>query len=278
MTEPIIKKIYKGKVEIKFFEDSHIYFIRKKVKNDWTDWKRNTGTTTYISIKDKSRPLIIWAVGLMKDFLLNLKEITPEDIETGAIQHTIRKEAAATKGDLAHKWIESYIKAKKGKGEFPEMPEDEDVLIAVNGFMDWIKKHHVSFVDTEKIIYSLKHDYSGKMDIEAIVEGKRCLVDIKTSNSLYNDVRLQTAAYLMADVEESGVKYKGRWAVRLAKETEAEYLKRMKKKGVKEIKPYVAFEAVYLDEEKEFLERDFKAFLACLELFRWNKLTDFWQN
>ena len=157
------------------------------------------------------------------------------------------------------------------------MPEDKDVLIAVNAFMDWVKKYKVSFVNTERIVYSLQHDYSGKMDIEAIVEGKRCLVDIKTSNSLYNDVRLQTAAYLMADVEESGVKYKGRWAVRLAKETEKEYLKRMGKKNI-EPKPYAAFEAMYLDENKTDLEEDFEAFLSAVKLFRWNKKTDFWAN
>jgi hypothetical protein len=183
----------------------------------------------------------------------------------------VRKEEAATIGDQAHGWIEKYI-----KGEKPEMPDDPKVLIAINGFLDWVDKHNVKFLSSERVVYSKKHDYIGKMDIEAKVNGKLCLVDIKTSNSLYNDYCLQTAAYVKADEEEGNRKYSGRWLVRVSKESETEYLKRMMKKGKTECDPYVAFEAKYLDEDKNNIDRDFKAFLACKELFDWDRQTDFW--
>jgi len=80
----------------------------------------------------------------------------------------------------------------------------------------------------------------------------------------------------MADVEEGAKKYKGRWAVRLAKETEVEDMKRMRKKNKSNYEPYVPFEAMYLDDEKENLNDDYRAFLSALNLFRWNKKTDFY--
>ena len=264
MSESIITKLYNGKIEVRL-SDSHIYYI---------NGERNTGVTTYCGIKDKSQPLIYWAVGLFRDYLYEkLPEgINEGHIEEGARLHSVRKQEAATIGDMAHSWIEKYL-----KGEKPEMPDHDSAVIAVNAFLDWVKEHKVKFISSERIVYSKKYDYSGKLDAEAIVDGKLCLVDIKTGNDLRNDVKLQTAAYLMADIEESKKKYKGRWAVRLAKETEEEYLARMEKKG-REAKSYVAFEAMYLDENGGSLKEDFEAFLACVNLYRWNKQTDFYAN
>lgn len=259
--------LYKGKVKIRFFPDSHVYMV---------NGKRATGVTSYLGIKDKSIPLVIWAVDLFKNFLLEIEgngigKITRAHIEEGAMLHKVRKEEAATIGDIAHTWIEQHI-----KGEKPEMPEDPKVIIAISGFLDWVKEHKVKFISSERVVYSKKHGFIGKMDIEAKVDGDLCLVDIKTSNGLYNTYSMQTAAYVKADEEESAREYKGRWLIRLAKETETDYNDRMIKKGKKEFTPYVAFEARYLDETAGNIERDYEAFLACKKLYEWDKATDFW--
>ena len=267
MAETIELKLYKGKVAIKFYPETHAYYV---------DGKRKTGGTTYLGILDKSRPLIYWAVGLFKDFLLeNLPNgITEEHIEEGSKLHAQFKEQAATIGDKAHGWIEQYIAHKlKQTKEKPEIPDDPKVLNAINGFLSWEKEHKVKFVSSERVVYSKKYDYIGKMDIEAEIDGQLCLVDIKTSNGLYNSVALQTAAYLKADEEETGKSYTGRWAIRLAKETEEEYQEKMEKKG-KDTEGYVAFEAKYLDSQMMNVERDFKAFLSAKSLFEWNKETE----
>ena len=263
--QSVISMLYGGKIEVKFFPESHIYYI---------NGVRNTGVTTYIGIKDKSRPLILWAIGLFRDYLYEKLPagIDESHIEEGSRLHAVRKQQAATIGDEAHKWISAYI-----KGEKPEMPDDESVVIAINAFLDWGKKHKVKFISSERIVYSKKYDYSGSLDFEAEVDGKLCLIDIKTGNELRNDVRMQTAAYLMADKEESGKKHIGRWAVRLAKETEEEYIARMQKKN-REALPYQVFEAKYLDEEKSDLDRDFEAFVSAMNLYRWDKITDFYQS
>lgn len=282
--------LYNGSVKVKFLgptpekPNRHLYYVNGKQK---------TGVTTLLGIKDKSRPLVIWATGLAEDYLTDLvtkgKKITEEDIYTACGLHEVRKQEAADIGTEIHDWAERYIrhKLKEDGAEMPEMPDKKEVQIGVNAFLDWEKEHKVKFVTTERVVYSKKHDFIGKMDIEAIIDGDLCLVDLKSSNGLYNSVCMQTAAYAKADEEAGHKEYAGRWAIRLAKETEKEYLAKWKKKNGKreklgkepiEVPPYQVFEAKYLDEGGSNIDRDYKAFIATMHLFNWDKLTDFFTN
>lgn len=272
---------------VRFFPGSHQY---------WVNGKRKTGVTTYIGIMDKSRALMSWKGERTVNFLLNALEkgdITEELVCAASYIDEIEKEEASRLGTAAHDWAEKFINHGLGKGDMPEMPDEKPVQIAAAAFLDWVEEHDVKFVSSERIVYSKKNDFIGKMDIEGKIDGKLCLIDLKTSNGLYNSVRMQTAAYAMADMEESARKYKGRWAIRLAKYDEAEYLEREeKKRRIKAlvaqyrgaeykaypITPYVPFEAMYLDEKAGSMEYDYDAFLHAKALFEWNKETDFFTN
>lgn len=162
----------------------------------------------------------------------------------------------------------------------PDMPDDANETTGIASFLAWESEHKVKFLWSEKILYSKKHDYIGIADFAAMVDEKCCLCDNKTSNGLYNGVRMQTAAYAAADEEETKIAYKGRWAIRIAKETEDEYLARMEYKnsikrilGKKEVvvKPYQVFEAVFLDKEGTEQKNDFGAFKNALGLLQWDK-------
>lgn len=285
-TPAVLTKLYKGKVEIKFFPDSHIYMV---------NGKRTTGVTTYLGIKDKSRPLMSWQGDTIRDYLLGITgKITHRDVYAAILQPELRKKEAADLGHQIHAWIEQYINHKLEAGfEMPEMPSDARVVNGIMAFLDWEKEHKVKFLSSERPVYSLKNDYIGTLDIEAMVGKKRCLIDLKSSNGLYNEVRMQTAAYATADTEESNKKYDGRWAIRLSKETPEEYMtKQLAKKEAKrnaaditgnqftdyQIPAYQVFEAKDLDEDERFIERDFAAFLNCKALFGWNKITDKFTN
>jgi hypothetical protein len=69
------------------------------------------------------------------------------------------------------------------------------VLNGVNAFLKWKEEHHVKPLKSEKFIYSQKHDYVGITDIIAEIDGSLCIVDIKTSNGIYEEMNLQVAAY-----------------------------------------------------------------------------------
>jgi hypothetical protein len=70
-------------------------------------------------------------------------------------------------------------------------------------------------------------------------------------------MRLQVAAYMHAEQEESGKKYAGRWIIRLGKTVQ--------ENGEPD------FEAVYLDQQKDSFKQDLAAFLHAVELYRWQK-------
>ncbi len=270
----ITEKLYDGKIEVVFDSgengEKHDYRI---------EGKRKTGVTTFIGIIDKSMMLIPWAVGMALDYVrdnMDVLKLDPTEVYSRAQEaHNAEKEKAGDLGTAIMAWIENYI-----KGLEPEMPTNENVLQGVLSFLQWKDEHKVKFLSTERLVYSKKHDYVGKMDLEIEIDGKRYCADIKSGNGLYPEVMLQLAGYMMADVEESKRKYEGRWAIRVSKETEEEYMARMEKKnaskiarGMKatEIQPYQVFEAVYLDKDPKQLKKDFKAFINFMEGYRWKQ-------
>jgi len=214
--------------------------------------------TTIGGIKDKSAPLKFWVAKLMAKFLngiLDSRGITKYDIDEARGLHTKFLKDAGTTGSKIHDWIEKYA-----KGEKPEMPEEKNVIVGVNGFLDWSKKNKVKFLENETLVYSRQHDFSDKLDSIATIGGKRYLVDYKTGTGLYNDVMLQTAAYAGAYNEMTGNKIHGRWAIRIEKRDESEFRADMDEKG-KPNEEYKPFEAIYLDENKTQFAEDYKAFL-----------------
>lgn len=284
--------LYNGEAEVLFKENKdtgyHAYFITDTSLG--IKAKRGKGVTTIIGIKDKSIPLTSWATETMRDYLIDnfLKEekpITYDDLILATTEYKKVKDRAADIGSEIHDWIEKYIRytLKEDGYDEPEIPNKKEVKIGISAFLDWINENHVEFISTERVIYSREHQFMGKMDIEAKVNGLYALIDIKTGNGIYNSVKMQTAAYAKADLEECQYskkkkKYETRWALRLAKETESEYIERMKRKGKDVYPEYKVFEAREFPEtEEDNIETDFKAFLACKDLLEWDQKTDFYK-
>lgn len=282
--------LYDGRITGKFYDSTpdkpnrHMYYI---------DGKRKKGVTTALGIKDKSNALVSWSQEETAKHLFQTleegKKITEEEIVKAVFASDRVKDKAADLGSQIHDWIEAYISSKLKKTEkAPDMPEDPNVAVGVNSFLEWESEHKVKFLWSEKVLYSKKHDFIGKGDFAAKVDGLVCLCDIKTGNGMYNSVRAQTAAYVVADTEESKTKYDGRWAIRIAKETEEEYQTRMSLKNKikallgkdeKAIEPYQIFEAKFLDNEKGSMKNDFvNGFLTCWNLSEWDTETDFWKE
>lgn len=290
-----IQSLYGGKVEVKFYgptEDKpnrHMYYV---------DGVRKTGVTTYISKLDKSMALGKWQQGVTAGFLLDLLakgvKIDEEKAVEAVIQHEIQRDEAADIGKEIHAWCEHFIRhelGQKGYEKLPAIPDFKEAVSGVNAFMAWKDKHKVKFISTERFVYSKTHNYVGTMDLEAKIDGLHCAGDFKSSNDLYNSVRMQLAAYVFADEEERGSKsiYEGRWAIRLSKYTEAEYIKRetckieikqaiarFKGQEVKdyEIKPYKVFDAQFLDNDRRMGKKDMDAFLNCKGLYEWDAETN----
>jgi len=201
-------KPYKD-ITLTFDEEKHQFYM---------NGERVVSITEATGKLDKSRPLIHWAVRLCRDYLYDKiqkgKEITADIVFDASKQHTIRKQEAANMGKLIHKWIENYIKGNK-----PKMPTDEKVKNGILAFLRWTDQNKVKFLNSEKIVCSKKHKYAGIIDAEAKVNGALAIVDFKSSNGLYNEMRYQVAGQQCALEEMTGKKYGERWIIHFNKNT-----------------------------------------------------------
>lgn len=286
--------LYGGEVKVKFYPNSHMYKVTDE-KNGLKD-VRVKGVTTYLGIKDKSQALTSWAVEMaglhLYDLISKGQIITMNDVRDAMKRHKEIKDEAALIGTAMHEWCEYFIKHKlktEGYEEAPKLPDDPQILLGVNSFLEWYTSHKVEFKSSERVVYSREHQYIGTMDFDAIVDGILTAGDFKSSNGLYNTVRAQLSAYVQAAEEEARhlgtpVEYQNRVAVRLSKETEKEYFERMTRKNTikgKEdapIEPYNPFEWKVF-EGRESHEYDLQhGFVAAKTLFTWDQSTDFFLN
>lgn len=241
------------------------------------------GVTGTCHIIDKSEVLIRWAVKValarVKKLLVDGKFVGEEATSVlfeSTLDDIIREakkadkeelDAAAEIGHVAHDWIEQYIAGILGADAerrielLAKLPVDERAANACIAALEWMDAHFVQWVATERRCCSREHEYAGTMDGLALVSScndsaccptpfkdRLTLVDWKTSNYLYIEYLLQTAAYQHAHEEEKGEQIEDRWVIRLGKE-DAE------------------FDPWHVD-GRGLYEEDFRAFLRALALSR----------
>jgi len=232
--------LYNKTIKILFDENRHMYFNDKK--------EHLMSVTTATGVVDKSGPLMGWAVKMAKNYLIDNwkagEKITESEkiamIEEAGKQHRIFKKKAADIGTQIHEWAENWI-----KGRNPEMPKEEKVVNGITAFLKFNQENKVKWKDSERFVYSKKHNYCGILDAVGRIGKELVLIDFKSSNGIYDEMRFQVAAYQLAYEEETEKKIDRSIILRFGKE-DGEF-------EVKELPDY---------------NKDKKAFLACLELKR----------
>lgn len=249
--------MYDGLVRLEFDEKTHRYTIydgEKKVKAP--------SVTTILGVIDKSGPLIPWAINQTVNFYR--AAFLPDTSYPTVVLDTIHeqakraarnvKEEAADIGTQAHNWLETYFK----NGFVPQpLPEHPKVLNCVNAALAWLKEHDVRPIFNERRIYSRRYQYSGTLDMLALVDGVLTIVDWKSSRGLYKEFFLQTAAYSAAYTEETGTKIEQRILIRLGKD-DGEFEPHALPKGQQ--------------------AKDFKAFKAALTIHKYLQSFNKWWN
>lgn len=236
------KQLYNGEVEITFYPDSHRY----KLAGEKSYLLSATAITGII---DKSRVLIPWAVGLTGSYLRKYLEehqgekFTSEElapiIEEALNQHNQKREEAADTGSQVHDMAERIGMALKNNESIeditkeisemdsasknPELSEEEanklqNVVNGITAFIDWVVDHNVKFIECERMVYSKKHKFVGITDAIIEIDGKRYLIDYKTSKGVYSNMYYQVAGYTIAYEEETGIKLDGQMLIHFNKE------------------------------------------------------------
>lgn len=127
-----------------------------------------------------------------KNFMGDTSEIAKE----AKLQHKKKKDEAADKGRRVHTAIERFLQAKDGA----EVEVDEDIAKPFRKFMAWWILNDVEVVETECSVWSEEGGgYKGAFDLSANLkkDNKKILylIDFKTSPRIYEDVKMQLAAY-----------------------------------------------------------------------------------
>lgn len=202
-----------------------------------------------------SKPFLIpWAAKEVVKHLADkqdfIKNCTPAEylalLDDAKGAHRRKAKDAADAGTRAHEWIDNYILWRLNDTGVGELPEDERVLSAVQAFLEWETRNHVIWLSGDLVVGSAEHEFGGKLDGLATVNGIPTLIDFKTSNQISKDYFIQTAGYHIA-LKEMGVEMWQRLILRVPKDGSA-------------------FEALIVPTP---LDLDISAFLALRQIQRW---------
>ena len=146
------------------------------------DGTRVPGTTTIIGRFKDSAGLMHWA---FKQGKLGKERLYEE------------AEKAADIGTLAHAMVELHIKGDDPHVALAEADGDMrgKAQSAFKAYLAWEGMTKLRVIEQEMQLVSEKYRYGGTPDAIWLINNELCLLDWKTSNSVYGDYLVQLAAY-----------------------------------------------------------------------------------
>ena len=189
--------------EIRFLPTSHSYKLGKR---------KLQSPSGVSGMLDKSAVLMPWAV---KTTIEGIKKTINEDgisldglpnlLEDAKKNYRRYLEKAQVIGTDFHNIAQSYMDLKLGAISEEELNKEisvnKETKNAFEGFKAWVSEHDVKPIKTEALVYNKvaeEVDYCGQTDLIAYVDGKKYVVDYKTSKGIYESHIIQTAAYFAA--------------------------------------------------------------------------------
>lgn len=156
--------------------------------------QRVPGTTTVLgaSLGWSKGPLMAWAHRMG----LEGKDLYGE------------RDKAADIGTLAHECAEAHIKGL----DMPAIPDEfaDKVRSAYDAYLEWRDDSRIVVTDSEVRYVSERYRYGGTLDGVGTKDGKKVLIDFKTSNGTYAEHLIQLAAYAQLEEEVTGEQFE-RW-------------------------------------------------------------------
>lgn len=184
-------------MSLAFYPKSHRY----RLDGDWVP-----GVTTLIGKGLPKPALPYWAARTVAEWVVGNPDLTEEIKRLGGGRPAVaflkelpwqKRDEAAVRGTDIHALAE-----RLAHGEEVEVPEH--LAGYVQGYVDWLDATGFRPIVTEKACASRKWAYAGTMDAIGVfgagpLDGQTVLLDWKTSNGVYGETALQTAAYARAE-------------------------------------------------------------------------------
>lgn len=248
---------YAGRATIHFHPAKHYYTVSvgdgKKIYQP--------GVTSIIKMKDKSGPLCWWTAEQCELYAKErIAELGGDTLPLDFVYATLKDmryhyrnvaKRAATIGTAVHDYLHQHLGCVAFGGKEPNRPEGEEANNAIDAGLQFFAEHEMKPITMEQPVWSPTYGYVGTDDFIGTVDGELCTCDYKTSKSLYPEVWLQTAAYQHAYQEEHPrSEIKARWGINVGKDG-----------------------TLYAERRgSELFDVDFEAFLALLNIYRWDRI------
>jgi hypothetical protein len=200
------KRIIFGQ-ELIFNEGRHIY--------TWAG-EKVPGVSTILG--RVAKPFLIqWAADMSAEHFLSAVKSGRNDFDAihddARLAHANKRDASGHSGTNIHKYAECLFKGLP----LPELKTDE-AKRGAEAFHSWLDSANIKILASERTLFSQQYYYAGTCDFVAEINGQQVVGDFKTGKRIYNETRLQTAAYQQALQEETGAQFAYRLAIRFDKE------------------------------------------------------------
>lgn len=249
----MIYELYDGDIQLEFDEDTHTYYLGDLVVPN---------VTSILDIISKPN-LSYWRLNEALKYFKTIMEpgVGYDEIEIDEIinnasgrHHKISRKGRNI-GSVVHNWIEDYLTDYiNGNACNDTLPVNKDAAVGIKAFLNWMESIDYNIIDTERKVYSKKHNYTGTLDLIYERDNKLFIGDFKTSKRIYPEHSLQAAAYAKAFEEETGEKIYGINIIKIPK------LRSLKNPKVREKEI----------ENRAEIDRLFDVFLSALNIYKWS--------
>lgn len=164
------------------------------------DGRRVVNVTSVLSGGLPKSALVNWAARSVAEYVATEAEAVEALRSTGwepmvkalAAVPDQRRDEAAARGTKFHDLAEAVSLG----GQVQVAPAMADMA---RGFVAWLDRFNPQVVLTETAVASRRYRYAGRLDMVADLNGRRWMLDVKTSRAVYGDTALQCAAYARAE-------------------------------------------------------------------------------
>lgn len=135
-----------------------------------------------------------------------------------------QRDKAGDIGTMVHQYAELYLRAKFIGGPYPALPGNEKVRRGCAAFSEWAEGHAITVHSLEgKCLHTGANglwSYAGTYDADLTVDGKRTLLDWKTSARFSPSMMAQLGGYDQAIAEmDPGIEFEQHTVCRFDRDT-----------------------------------------------------------
>jgi hypothetical protein len=191
-------------VTVEYRDASHRYWLH-------TEGSRAPAISVTSALKVLSKDALLkWAEAAGAEgaarlaALGELKHIPPSEAINLVRLHKLgmdaKRDAGADRGTAVHQVLEFWAR----EHTIPDLDDfPGEVRGYVQGLCSWLLLTQPKPLSVERFVGSITHNYAGRLDLRATLDGRDCLCDLKTNpkGRVYDEAHLQAIAYSVADQE-----------------------------------------------------------------------------